>query len=291
MGRRDRHERLRAALRRARRRDCSTERVGALPLRLVALGLRRREPAGAGRERAGRARSTIRRPRTSPRTTARSRRACERRGPRGVRRARARSCARGSSSDRTTRPIASPTGSRASLHPRGCWASAAATRSCPRRRIAAVQFIDARDLADWMLDLAAARIDGTFNACSPPRAHGRWARSSTRSSRARNARAAAIAPRGSTTRSSSRTTSCRGPSCRCGFPHRIPRSAGFMSFSCARALAHGLRFRPLAADARRYGGVARAARQRRRVAQRALGGQGATRCWPRSARRAPAAVR
>ena len=38
----------------------------------------------------------------------------------------------------------------------------------PSRR---VQLIDARDLAEWMLDLAAARIAGTFNACSPP---GHW---------------------------------------------------------------------------------------------------------------------
>ena len=31
-----------------------------------------------------------------------------------------------------------------------------------------VQFVDARDLAEWVVDLVAARVAGTFNACSPP---------------------------------------------------------------------------------------------------------------------------
>ena len=45
-------------------------------------------------------------------------------------------------------------------------------RSCRRRRSAPVQFIDARDLAAWMLDLRRKRrAAGTFNACSPA---GTW---------------------------------------------------------------------------------------------------------------------
>ena len=49
-------------------------------------------------------------------------------------------------------------------------------------------------------------------------------------------------------------------------PLWIPASdrstAGFMSFACGKAIGHGLALSPAGADARRYGGVARAARQR-----------------------------
>ena len=52
-------------------------------------------------------------------------------------------------------------------------------------------------------------------------------------------------PPGSPTRSSSRTASSPGPSCRCGCRQSDPSTAGFMSFSCGKAMGHGLRFRPL----------------------------------------------
>jgi 2'-hydroxyisoflavone reductase len=111
----------------------------------------------------------------------------------------------------------------------------------PSRRI---QFIDARDLANWMLDLAAARIGGTFNACSPP---GRWTFGSLVEALARQQRSGgpAVVPAWI----AESTLLAHGITPWTELPMWLPEAdrstAGFMSFSCAKALGHGLSFRPL----------------------------------------------
>ncbi len=108
----------------------------------------------------------------------------------------------------------------------------------------AVQFIDARDLADWMVDLAAARIAGTFNACSPP---GRWTFGSLVDALARlgNAESSAVAPAWI----DDAILLSHGVVPWTELPLWLPESdastAGFMSFSCGKAVGHGLHFRPI----------------------------------------------
>jgi len=112
----------------------------------------------------------------------------------------------------------------------------------PRER--ALQFIDARDLAEWMLDLAASRIDGTYNAVTPPGSvtTGGFVEELVALSRAtgHEVEPAWIDDAKLVARDVVPWTE---------LPMWIPASddsmAGFMSFSCARALAHGLRFRAL----------------------------------------------
>ena len=103
-----------------------------------------------------------------------------------------------------------------------------------------IQFIDARDLASWMLDLALSRTAGVFNACSPPR---HWTMGALVD--ALRSRESAVVP----------TWIDENALVRCGvepwteLPLWIPQSdrtmAGFMEFACAKARAHGLCFRPL----------------------------------------------
>ena len=168
MGRRDRHERLRSPLRRG---------VGArarrsrrpLHVRLVDVRVRRREPSRARRIHAGRhaRRSGVRRHHGALR---RAQGALRGRGPRGVRPPRARRAPR--AHRRTVRPDR-PLRllGRAIRLPRGRSARAASAAVVPAPPERAVQFIDARDLASWMLDMAEQRADGTFDACSPA---GTW---------------------------------------------------------------------------------------------------------------------
>jgi 2'-hydroxyisoflavone reductase len=108
-----------------------------------------------------------------------------------------------------------------------------------------LQFVDARDLAEWLLDAAAVRLAGTFNACSPS---GRWTMGSLVDALTDRGRAAgfAIAPRWV----DDAALVAHGVTPWTGLPLWIPasepESGGFMHFDCTRALAQGLRIRPLA---------------------------------------------
>jgi hypothetical protein len=113
----------------------------------------------------------------------------------------------------------------------------------PRER--PIQFIDARDLAAWMLDGVEAGRAGTFNACSP---EGRWTFGALVDALAAGARGAGSTPVPAWADDATLVG--------CGIvpwtglplwiPASDPESAAFMDFSCARAIAHGLAIRPLA---------------------------------------------
>jgi len=107
-----------------------------------------------------------------------------------------------------------------------------------------VQFIDARDLASWMLDMAERKKEGTFDACTPA---GMWTMGTLVEYLAASARAA-----GSKTVArwvDDAILARHGVTPWTGLPLWIPasdaESAGFMHLPCARAIAQGLAFRPL----------------------------------------------
>jgi len=107
-----------------------------------------------------------------------------------------------------------------------------------------VQFIDARDLASWMLDMAERKEEGTFDTCTPA---GMWTMGTLVEHLAASARAA-----GSQTVAQwvdDAVLARHDVTPWTGLPLWIPaadaESAGFMHLPCARALAHGLAFRPL----------------------------------------------
>jgi 2'-hydroxyisoflavone reductase len=109
-----------------------------------------------------------------------------------------------------------------------------------------VQFIDARDLAAWMLDLVEARVAGTFNATSEP---GRY----TMGGLVDGLRAVA-GDGGPTPRPvwiDDATLEAAGVEPWTGLPLWLPATdpalAGFMRFDTAKAHAAGLAHRPLAA--------------------------------------------
>ena len=107
-----------------------------------------------------------------------------------------------------------------------------------------VQFIDARDLAAWMLDMVERKADGTFDACTPA---GMW----TMGTLVEHLEASARAAGGKTVAQwvDDETLVRHGVTPWTGLPLWIPasdaESAGFMHLPCSRALAHGLVFRPL----------------------------------------------
>ena len=217
-------------------------RVAPLSLRVVDLGVHRREPAGTRRDRSRRSarRSGDRGDRqvlrsAQGRVRARGQRRCT---------ARARStCGRASSWARTIRPTASATGSRASCI-RACSATARRRRSFRSRR--------------------RGRCSSSTRATSRPSCSS----SSTRASKGRTTRrspagqwtfgalvealvavggARRAAPRvDRRERRCSSTRSSRGRGCRCGFPQSFADEAGFMQIDCTKAERAGLRTRPLA---------------------------------------------
>ena len=104
-----------------------------------------------------------------------------------------------------------------------------------------LQFIDARDLAAFILDLAERDVPGTFNACSP---RGQW----TMGSLVDTLRAAApSAPAPAWIDEA--TLVAEGVAPWVGLPLWLPPSepdsAGFMDMDCSRAQGAGLRTRPL----------------------------------------------
>jgi len=121
-----------------------------------------------------------------------------------------------------------------------------ATAIVPAPSNAPVQFIDARDLAAWMIDLIEtsagdAKAGGTYNACSPA---GHW----TWESLVDALRAGAAAPPAAWVDEAILLEQKVEPWT--GLPLWIPTTfadeAGFMEFDCRRAAAAGLRVRPLA---------------------------------------------
>ena len=105
---------------------------------------------------------------------------------------------------------------------------------------APMQIIDARDLGAWMVDLVEAGAGGSYNACSPAR---QW----TMGSIVDALRDASAAPQPVWVDEALLLEHKVEPWT--GLPLWIPSTAGeagFMEFDCRRALAAGLRIRPLA---------------------------------------------
>jgi nucleoside-diphosphate-sugar epimerase len=110
----------------------------------------------------------------------------------------------------------------------------------PAPRNAPVQFIDARDLAVFMIDLVEANAGGTFNATSPD---GLW----TWDSLVEALRAGVGEPTPRWIDEALLIEQKAEPWT--GLPLWIPSTfadeAGFMEFDCRRATAAGMRIRPL----------------------------------------------
>jgi len=107
-----------------------------------------------------------------------------------------------------------------------------------------IQFIDARDLASWMLEAALARLDGTFNASSPPRM---WTMGILVDVLAAQALAAGkrVAPRWIDEAKLAEHGVTPWTELPLWIPATDPESGGFMEFSSARAMGQGLRVRAL----------------------------------------------
>jgi 2'-hydroxyisoflavone reductase len=105
----------------------------------------------------------------------------------------------------------------------------------------ALQFVDARDLAAWMVDLARRDLAGTFNACSPA---GQF-----RMSDFVQALVAAAQSPPHAAWIAEETLVARGVVPWVGLPLWLPPSepdsAGFMAMDCTRAAKAGLAIRPL----------------------------------------------
>ncbi len=180
------------------------------------------------------------------------------RDPRGLRHARARRAARAHRrTARPDRPLRLLGRAVRLLRRRS--ARERPPRSFPAPPDRAVQFIDARDLASWMLDMAEQRVDGTFDACSPA---GTWTIGALVDVLVAAARAAgsATVPRWVDDDALVRHEVTPWTGLPLWIPASDAESAGFMHFACARALARGLAIRAAREDGRGHGGVAARAR-------------------------------
>ena len=217
-------------------------RVRSLSVRIVDLGVHRCEPAGTQRDAIrGRARGS--RDRGDRQVLRSAQGGVRARRDRGVRRARASTCGRGSSSgphdptDRFGYWVAR------FVHPQLARRRARRSAVVPQPPSRPVQFIDARDLAAFMLELLDKGLEGTYNATSPA---GQWTFGDLVDALLAAGGAAAPRPHGSTRRSCSSTRSSRGPGCRCGFRSRSPTRRASCRSTARRRSAPGLRTRPLA---------------------------------------------
>jgi 2'-hydroxyisoflavone reductase len=117
----------------------------------------------------------------------------------------------------------------------------------PGRPQRPVQFIDARDLADWTIRMAEARRSGVFNATGPDRTLTMGELLETcREVSANDARFTWV---------SDEFLAGAGVGEWMELPlwlneEASPDSLGFMSINCAKAVSHGLTFRPLAQTVR-----------------------------------------
>jgi 2'-hydroxyisoflavone reductase len=120
-------------------------------------------------------------------------------------------------------------------------ASRPARAVVPAPRERPVQFIDARDLARWLLDLASRDVAGTFNGCSPAL---HW----TMGDLVDELRKASPAPPEAAWIDDA-TLVAHDVTPWTGLPLWLPPSdadsAGFMAMDCSRAEAAGLAIRPL----------------------------------------------
>jgi len=114
----------------------------------------------------------------------------------------------------------------------------AAAVPAPRER--PVQFIDARDLARWMCSAAESRMPGTFNACSP---EGLWTMGALVDALVGSG--SSVAPRWIDEATLVEHGVVPWTELPLWLPSTDAEFAGFMEFSCARAIASGLFIRPL----------------------------------------------
>ena len=119
---------------------------------------------------------------------------------------------------------------------------AAAVLPAPPER--PIQFIDARDLAAWMLDLIAAPESGTFNGCSPAR---QWTFADLVQTLIAAGGAGAPRPAWIAEEKLHELKVTPWTGLPLWIPAEMEDSGGFMEIDCTRAERSGLRTRPLAA--------------------------------------------
>ena len=118
------------------------------------------------------------------------------------------------------------------------------TAIVPAPRDRPIQLIDARDLAQWQLDLAETRVSGTFNAVSTPL---QWTMGTLVDILARRSAAAGhpVIPKWVDERTLAEHGVIPWTELPLWIPGSDPESAGFMHAKSERAVARGLSFRPL----------------------------------------------